>query len=811
MAKSIGLWYVTLQGFALIGWPLAFAWLRHLPSRGFAAAKALGLLLTGVVFWWGGSLRLWHNTTGAVVTAAFLVLGLGLWLMRGRWREAGRWWRSRWRFVLTVEILFLVAFVAWALVRASQPMLQTAGGEKWMEIAFLNAILRAPAMPPHDPWLSGFAISYYYLGYVLMAILTRVAAIPASIAFNLSNAGWFALTAVGGYGLVYDLLGGRGVLRALIGPLMMLVTGNGEGLLEVFHARGLFPPGFWQWMGIRNLDQPPVPPYTWQPQRFFWWWQASRTLQDTTPWGQPQDVIDEFPAFSFILGDMHPHLLALPFVVLTVILAYELYRRARTLSRTVPENRAQRLQTLWERLVGPALLLGALGFLNTWDLPIYGFLIVGAVILGRYLAGPRGWRSFGAVVVGMVWDGLVLGILSLVLYLPFWLGLRSQAGGILPNVFNATKWQQFVVMFLPLLVPLVGLLVAAARRAELDPLHVLGGGVGLILAIAVVSLLIGSITAYPYVRMIITGESVQGYSLAPEVAIGAAVRRLTNPWVALALAIGVSAAVLAVIRDRGEGAESGLGALGFPLLMAGVGLLLTLAPEFVYLKDVFMTRMNTIFKFYFQAWVLWSLAGAWMVSRWIGEMRDRESPGWSVMGPLVAAALLIAAGLVYTFLAVPARAQEQGVPWTLDGAAWLTTAHPADDAAIDWLQRNVTGAPVITETPADEHAAYVYEGRISALTGLPTVLGWSGHERQWRGTYDAQARREVDLKTLYTTPDLAVARTILDHYHVTYVYVGPVERRQYPESGIEKFGRAFPAVYESQDVTIYRVDGDALP
>ncbi len=811
MVQSIGTWYVVLQAFALVGWPLAFAWLRHLPSRGFAVAKALGLLLTGVIFWWGGSLHLWHNTVGAIVFAGLLVLGIGLWSMRDRWREADRWWRDQWRFVLTTELLFLATFVIWALVRASQPMLQTAGGEKWMEIAFLNAMLRTPKMPPHDPWLSGFAISYYYLGYILMAILTRMAAIPASIAFNLSNAGWFALTTIGGYGLVYDLLGGRGLLRALLAPLLMLVTGNGEGLLEVFHARGLFPPGFWKWMGIRHLDQPPTPPFTWQPQRFFWWWQASRTLQDTTPWGDPQDVIDEFPAFSFIVGDMHPHLLALPFVILIIVVAYELYRRARISIRAVAQSRRQRLRTFLETLVGPAVLLGGLGFLNTWDLPIYWFLLVGAVILGRYSAGERGLQPFATTVRGMIPEGLVLGVLSLILYLPFWLGLRSQAGGVLPNIFNATQWQQFIVMFLPLLVPVVGLLICAAQQAELDPLPILAWGIAIVLAVAILGLSIGAVTAYPYLRMIVTGESVQGYTLAPEVAVDAVLRRLMNPWVSIALAIGVSASVLAALACDEAGPDPSLDALGFPLLMTGVGLLLTLAPEFVYLKDVFMTRMNTIFKFYFQAWVLWSLAGAWMVGRWIGDLRGRDSgKGWAVAS-LGLSALFIATGLVYTVLAVPARAREQGVPWTLDGAAWVATAHPADYAAIRWLNQRVEGDPIITETPGDQRAAYVYEGRISALTGLPTVLGWGGHQLQWRGNYDVPARREVDLRTLYTTLDPVEARAILDRYQVMYVVVGPVERREYPASGLQKFETMFRRVYENQDFTIYRVDADALP
>ena len=107
------------------------------------------------------------------------------------------------------------------------------------------------------------------------------------------------------------------------------------------------------------------------------------------------------------------------------------------------------------------------------------------------------------------------------------------------------------------------------------------------------------------------------------------------------------------------------------------------------------------------------------------------------------ALLMIAASLVYTLLAVPARAREQGVPWTLDGAAWLQQSYPEDAAAIAWLNDNIEGTSVIVEAPGDQHRAYVYEGRVSAFTGLPTVLGWGGHQLQWRGNYDESGAREI--------------------------------------------------------------------
>jgi len=798
--------YLVLQGMALVGLPLAFALLRRLPSRGYAAAKPLGLLLTGVVFWWGGILHLWPNTAAGVLAAATLVVGGGLWALRGAWPDLGGWWRRHRTHVWVTEGLFLIALAAWAVVRASQPQIQTAGGEKWMEIAFLNAVLRAPFMPPHDPWLSGFAISYYYLGYLLLGVLTRLTALPPTVAFNLGNAAWFALAAVTAYGVVYDLAPRR-PWRALLAPLLLLLTGNGEGLLEVLHARGLLSPAFWRWLDIGKLREPPQPPFSWVPHRFIWWWQASRTLQDRTPWGDVLEMIDEFPAFSFLLGDMHPHLLALPFVLLAVVLALNITRAARGGAVEPDRHAVGRWLPL---LVAYGLVVGALGFLNTWDFPIYWALMVAAWVLGRYEAtresAPLSWSTLGQVVWQALPGAVTLGVLSVGLYLPFWLALRSQAGGVLPNLFSATRIQQFAVMFLPLLLPVAGAVTAAAHRRGVRWTRGVGTGLLLLVGVAVAGLVLGFPAAYPYLQAIVRGEAVQGYNLPLDMALAALVGRLRHPWTALLLAVGGGTVVHALLRplpaqaeERGpdEVAARG-GDDAFPLLLIAVGLALTLAPEFLYLKDVFMTRMNTIFKFYFQAWVVWSLAGAWQLMRWWDAR-----PGRGARIALVLASLFIAAGLLYTVLAVPARAREQGVPWTLDGADWLATRAPEDYAAIQWLNGHVSGAPVIAEAPASEHRAYVYEGRVSAFTGLPTVLGWGGHEMQWRGNYDEPARREVDLDGLFRGTDLTMAEAVIRRYRIAYIYVGPTERQRYGARALEKFEGRFPAVYRQGAVVIY--------
>ena len=812
-------WYLTLQFFSLAGLPLAFSWLRGLPSRGYAAAKALGLLLSGVLLWWGGTLHLWDTQGAAVFGAAGLLFLAGLWSMRAQWDEARAWWRAHRTFVLTAELLFAGAFLLWSAVRATQPQLETAGGEKWMEIAFLNAVLRSPTMPPHDPWLSGFAISYYYLGYLLLGMVTRAAAVPATVAFNLGNAAWFALAAVGAYGIVYDMAGGKHPRASLLAPLLLLVTGNGEGFLEVLHARGILPAAFWRWLDIRSLNQAPGEPFSWVPTRFFWWWQASRTIHDYTPWSADQEVIDEFPAFSFTLGDMHPHLLALPFVLLAVALALNLWK-----TQARPDTAGAKTTTLtlkqWEKRLQPwfgcAVILGALGFLNTWDFPIYWGLIVAAFILGKAAHMPQGSatepdeESEGTHLPTLILalrealpEAVILGVLSIALYFPFWVGLRSQAGGLLPNLFNATRLPQFVVMFVPFVVPIVAIVLESAQQAEIHWKEILSWSLPIIGIGLLGSLILGILVGSPYIVTLLRGEPIEGLNLDVQTIMQALIRRALNPWTGLLLIAGCVTLVLAFFHSTDK--ETSLSPeLTFPMLLVLLGLGLTLVPEFVFLKDVFSTRMNTIFKFYFQAWVLWSLASAWWLVTHTGEKKIATAATY----------LLVGVGLVYTLLAVPARAREHGTTialppdlsaWTLDGTAWLETSHPDDWAAVQWINQTIPGRPVILEAPGDNHKAYTYEGRVSALTGLPTVLGWAGHEMQWRGTYDEQARREKDLETLFTTTDPDMTQTLLRRYDITYIYIGPKERERYPVEGLSKFATLFPIVYQNDGVTIYQV------
>ena len=953
-------WYLVVQVFGLAALPLCLRFFRHLPDRGYGLSKPLGLLLTGWAFWLLTTFGWLHNTAGTVLVALVLLATLGL-LLPSSTRSSfthssstssspAHWLREHWRVILITEVLFALTFAAWCIVRAYMPRIETAGGEKWMEIGFLRAILRSGTLPPHDPWLSGFAISYYYFGYLIVAMLTRLAAVPPSIAFNLGIATLFALACTGAFSLVYNLIaaegrgwvdkgtgrqgdgeargwgdggmgrqgdgetggwgdGGMGrqgdgeaggwgdegrvgerfaILGGLLGPLLLVVMGNLEGLLEVLHARGVGPASFWQWLDVRSLNVAP-PPFaegSWVPSRFMWWWQASRVLHDYTPWGTEQEVIDEFPAFSFILGDMHPHVLALPFVLLALALALNLYlqitnsewRIANSESRAGnPYSPLSALQSLlsdlplafWEFLIY-ALCLGGLGFLNTWDFPIYLFIVASVYTLAHLRLTPDVSRltpdvsrltpdasrltpdasrltfdvsRFTHHVSRFTLLFVTLLVAGLFLYLPFWLGFQSQAGGILPNLFNGTRLPQFVVMFGPLIL-IAALFVADQGRRD----GVRAGEVArwtLVVALVILGalvLVLGLVVALVWLDVIppqgpavylaawLRGGPIPGLEDVPDASSlisRSLVARLLDPvvlepaplllrivitvqsiiqsplWTALGLTALLTTIALLIrkqvtsIQQQASGVRNSQFAIrNFALLLFTTGALLTLVVEFVYLRDHFGTRMNTVFKFYFQAWVVWAIAGAYALAGFVRRGR---------VGVVILVTLLVAAGLVYPALAIPARARDYGGPPTLDGAAYLAKTQPDDYAAIAWLNENVAGTPVILEAPGDRFRAYVYEGRVSAHTGLPTLLGWAGHEHQWRGDYDEPARREPDIEALYTSVDPNQALTLLDKYDISYVYVGPVERARYPAAGLAKFGQLMETVYDTGSVTIYRV------
>jgi len=212
----------------------------------------------------------------------------------------------------------------------------------------------------------------------------------------------------------------------------------------------------------------------------------------------------------------------------------------------------------------------------------------------------------------------------------------------------------------------------------------------------------------------------------------------------------------------------------FVFLLIFIGVALTLSVEFVYLRDVFNTRMNTVFKFYFQGWVMMACASAYGVW-WLLNRGDKVIGAVGKYLFLALAGLLIVAGMFYPVFAFDDRVNgfKGSLKPNLDGTSVLAQRSPDDWAAITWLNQNISDAPVILEAPG---GSYAYEGRISALTGLPAVLGWSAHEDQWRGSYIEQGKREPDIAAIYTSRDDQKTLDLLHKWNIKYVILGETER-----------------------------------
>ncbi|MBI2906050.1 MAG: hypothetical protein HYX92_00190 [Chloroflexi bacterium] len=776
-------WWLWIEALGVLALPAAFYLFRNLPDRGYAFSKPLALLLLSYVAWLAGMLRLLPNARGSSILILFL-LGLGSLFLFGRQRRAMVDFFSRNQVsIVATEALFTGAFVVWAVVRAYNPEIQHT--EQPMDFAFLNGVLRSEYFPPNDPWLSGFSISYYYFGYLMMAQLVSLSGVASSVGYNLALALLFALAAAGAFSIVFNLVAwrrsdapgrrmGMPVAFGVLAALLLVGVGNLEGALELLHAHGFAAPEFWKWISIKDLAKP-YNSAQWYPTDGWWWWRATRVI-DTVVDGKSLDyTISEFPYFSFLLGDMHPHVMSLPFTIMAIGLSLNIFRSAASVSLAWAKQHALEFATV-------AIALGGLAVANTWDFPTFALLFVGAALLRKYLVEPEVNRRFW-------WDWLrfsaALGIASILVYLPFYIGFRSQVGGILPVQSAGTRPVHFFI-FWGLFLALTGCFAVSKvaqvvqrrdwqRRDALAALLVLAP-----LALWVLARLgVG----------IFTNEVPKSLQDIP--------RKIVSVW-PYALAVGL-VLFMSVNRVRAlKRQESrGWGAGVFATTLLLLGLTLILGCELFYIKDVFNNRMNTVFKFYYQAWVLLAIGSAFAAYYIISAWRKAALAVWGVV-----AVVLLAASLAYPAAAVFAKTGAFARQPTLDGLAYIKASNPAEYEAIHWLKDNTSGAPVIVEVTGGSYSQY---GRVSTSTGLPTLLGWAGHEIQWRGSSQPFAGRAEDIDAIYQSGDANQLSSLLKKYKVSYIYLGSLEKSKYGMTELDRFKETLDVAFKNQGVTIYRV------
>ncbi|MGD8737372.1 MAG: DUF2298 domain-containing protein, partial [Anaerolineae bacterium] len=646
---------IAIVGVAVL--PLSLMVFQWLPDRGYILARPVGVILLAWLSWLLTNLTPLQYTRGTILLVLALV-AVGSWatlLIPGQRRRLAELWRTRKAVIIGNELLFLGFFVMFWFIRWGNPDLWHAwkGGEKPMDFAYLNAVLKSTEFPPYDPWFAGGYLNYYYFGQVLVGTPIKLIGIVPSVAYNLVVPTWFAMTAMGAFSVTYNLMAKldgapedkpglpstqerrprilRPFLFGLVGALFVTVLGNlgqvalillqlGEGVLESFQStipgfaglvRTVVGAGEVAFGGRAlpiGLDQ--------------WYWNASRAI----PVGPGEAVITEFPFFTFLYADLHAHLIAMPLTFLALSLALAVVRKG---ERPASAGRASTFSRLLLLLLW-GLTIGALRTTNSWDVPAQLLVAFGALTIGEYAQrGKINWQ----LVVAVIWQLGLLFVLSWwVLYWPFWAAYAPVYDRFL--IWNGTRtpiWAYLVVHGLFLFLIVSYLLVRAfgrGRGQRPDPF---------------VRRLLLSIRYRKRLARLRRAAQVVGVRWLP-------VRAWV--WIAFGLLLLVEVLLLVpgwhpFVRPHPDAVEAGSYAyrglsvlgLGLPVALLGLlflfrrklppiqrlwaywvllGLAMSLGVEILALEGD-IGRMNTVFKFYLQVWLIWGVAAAaalaWLLRR----------------------------------------------------------------------------------------------------------------------------------------------------------------------------------------------------
>ncbi|HET6319985.1 MAG TPA: DUF2298 domain-containing protein, partial [Chloroflexota bacterium] len=763
--------------------------------RGLGVSKIFGLAFVGYVSWLLASLKLLPFERPLLLLSWAALLGVSLVAAWPRRAELWRWLSQERRLVALEEAVFLACFGLFLFIRAANPDLwhPTFGGEKPMNFAYLNAVTKSEYFPPYDPWFAGGIINYYYFGFVLVAAVIKLTSILPEMAFNLAQPTLFAALCVGTFGVAFGLsVPARGrVNRATaylagVGAVLLVgILGNLDAGLQVLDQ-------LWRLGGERAAQSAGVVRLAMgllavvQGARFppLDFWRSTRFIG-------PEDAgpIHEFPYFTFLYGDLHAHQIALPITVTILAIGLNVVRSLRADPGRVP----------WPSLVIGGVLVGMLRATNTWDFPPYVAVFGLCLVIGLVPSLVRlERRSFQTLVVAM----LVFGVVAQLSFWPYLQRYQLFYNGVDP-VRARTALSQFLTihgLFLFLGFSLLAwYAVAAIRRAQTArrerPLVPQPGYYGMLVPIMGMN----------------SFASLPGVFVGAGIVLGLALWLGGYPTRGL-LVFGIGAAAGAAIAHWRRASRSLQAAL------FGVALFATLIPEFVALQgDV--GRMNTVFKFYLQAWVLLSIAAAvgagWLVRRSLREPWLRQArPFWAAM-----LTLLVLAAVSYPLLASEGKVglRFAQLPLSLDGMQYMDFAQyrdqewdmnlPGDARALRWMQDNVQGTPVVLE---GRSPVYRWGSRVSIYTGLPTLLGWDVHQGQQRaGFVPMLQERQMDVERAYSSPNPQDALNVLRKNAVRWIVVGGLERAYYSTAGLAKFSQMpeLRLAYDADGVQIYEVSG----
>ena len=704
-------WWEMLFLLGLVFMPVTSRMFRGFDDNGWMFSKVLAVAVCGYVQWLLACLKI-SPFTGITCVILTVICCLGSLLYgikyKNRFPDSLPWKQAA--LVYREEILFFLVFLFWTYLAGFHPAAH--GTEKYMDFGFMQAMMRSTTLPAQDMWYAGKPFNYYYGGQYLAVFLTKLTGTNVEVTYNLMRTMVAAFAFLLPFSLVRQMLKdklktGRKWSFCLGGILAGMAVSMSGNLHYIIYG-----------IILRLLKI-----------KTDYWFPSSTRYIGFDPAVTGDETIHEFPSYSFVLGDLHAHVINV-FLVLTVLgILYSWMK--------INSGKSWRQREIG--LLG--LLLGMFLFSNTWDFMIYYVVICGTLLFGnlkRYSAG-----SF---------------------------------------ISQALKWS--VVQWVELLV--------AAFLVSL-PFH-----------------------------MTFENVMVQGIGI---VKIHTAFYQFCVLWafpllVCVPFVIGILRSIGMFPEKKFRNFFNGINypdLYGLVLVLCAIGLIFI--PEFVYIRDIYektAPRANTMFKLTYQAYIMFGIMMAYILVSFTVTRIKRCSgadstiickgllrcPRRQALTGIIAILVLISTcgylgnAITHWFEGFPKRSAYQ----TLNATNYLETAIPDDAAAIRWLNDNVTGQPVVLEASGDSYQDY--DDRVSAMTGLPTVLGWYVHEWLWRNNLEEENQRKEDVQTIYTSSDAEQVKTLIEKYHISYLFIGSCEYEKYGEINSEFLASFGKVVFEHGNTII---------
>ena len=685
-------WYLLALVLGAAAMPLTGRLFRRFQDRGWMFSKVTAIAVSGFLTWFLVAVKIIKFTTMTCIVVTLVCAAASL-ILYCREQKAGFECIpfAHLDLVYAEELLFFTAFLLWTYFAGFHPAAY--GTEKFMDYGFMEAMMRSKTLPATDLWYSQGKINYYYGGQYFAVFLTKLSGAKVELTYNLMRTFVAGLAFAMPFSLVHQMVTDRlGRIRTGWKKALPSVTGILAGI-SVSIAGNMHYVVYGQIIPfIQKLKGEEVSSY--------WFPDATRYI------GFNPDVEDktihEFPCYSFVLGDLHAHVVDIMFVLLLLGLLYAWMKKVRT-TELSGESMSRRgfwkKQLLMPQLLAAGALLGMFHWTNYWDFVIYFVVTCGAALFMNIIGQKGKIRWVLGVTAAQAVEILTL---ATVIILPFTLQ------------FDTSNMVQGIAL--------------AKHHSLPHQLLVLWGLPGILTILFVVSLLIEKLRG---------AEQKSLYHLLTSI-------RLPDLFAVL----------------------MGLCAIG-----------LVLIPELVYVRDIYENgnaRANTMFKLTYQAYIMFGMTMIYAIFRLlvIGKNKILKVLAFIGLFLFVWTCGYFGNSVHSWFGTVWKPSQYKG----LNATAFLETDFPEDVNGIRWLKENISDAPVVLEANGDSYSEYE---RVSAMTGLPTIMGWYVHEWLWRGNLaDLNAKIE-EIKEIYTSTDETRVKELLEEYNVSYIFVGSCERNKY--------------------------------